>query len=112
MHRQRDFLSSIIFAAAVTTLAWGQIEMPAAGQASAQTAASTPDFSGICGHPYLPGFEPPVSGPGPVVNKSRRRQVFGTDGPFAPGTNAPLVCGRLYQSHLEPTGGRGCQDAG
>jgi len=24
MHRQRDFLSSIIFAAAVTTLAWGK----------------------------------------------------------------------------------------
>ena len=91
MHRQRDFLPSIIFAAGVATLAWGQIGVPAAGQASAQTAASIPDFSGIWGHPYLPGFEPPVSGPGPVVNKSRRRQVFGTDGPVAPGTNAPLV---------------------
>jgi hypothetical protein len=56
-----------------------------------QTAASIPDFSGIWGHPYLPGFEPPLSGPGPVVNKSRRRQIFGTDGPFAPGTNVPLV---------------------
>ena len=91
MHRQRDFLSSIIFAAAVATLAWEQIGAPAAGQAGAQTAASIPDFSGIWGHPYLPGFEPPTSGPGPVVNKSRRRQVFGTDGPFAPGMNTPLV---------------------
>ena len=91
MHRQRDFLSLVIIAAAVVTPAWGQIGVPAAGPASVQTAASIPDFSGIWGHPYLPGFEPPLSGPGPVVNKSRRRQIFGTDGPFAPGTNVPLV---------------------
>src|SRR5467141_4607926 len=91
MHRQRDFFSLIIIAAAVVTPAWGQIGVPAAGPASVQTAASIPDFSGIWGHPYLPGFEPPLSGPGPVVNKSRRRQIFGTDGPFAPGTNVPLV---------------------
>jgi hypothetical protein len=30
-----------------------------------------PDFSGIWAHPSIPGFEPPASGPGPVVNKSR-----------------------------------------
>jgi hypothetical protein len=29
-----------------------------------------PDFSGFWGHPSL-GFDPPLSGPGPVVNKSR-----------------------------------------
>jgi hypothetical protein len=34
-------------------------------------ATAIPDFSGIWSHPSLPGFEPPVSGPGPVLNKSR-----------------------------------------
>jgi hypothetical protein len=51
--------------------------MPALGQpvvpASAQGAASIPDFSGIWAHPYFPGFEPPASGPGPIVNRSRLR---------------------------------------
>jgi len=91
MHRQRDFLSLIVIAAAVVTPAWGQIGVPTAEPASVETAASIPDFSGIWGHPYLPGFEPPLSGPGPVVNKSRRRQILGTDGPLAPSTNVPLV---------------------
>jgi hypothetical protein len=36
-----------------------------------QIAASIPDFSGIWAHPYLPGFEPPASGPGPVTNRAR-----------------------------------------
>src|SRR5438552_13876794 len=40
---------------------------------SAGTAqGAIPDFSGIWSHPYLTGFEPPASGPGPVKNKSRR----------------------------------------
>jgi hypothetical protein len=30
-----------------------------------------PDFSGIWAHPTLPGFEQPLSGPGPVKNRSR-----------------------------------------
>ena len=37
-----------------------------------QTAATMPDFSGMWAHPFLTGFEPPLSGPGPVRNKSRR----------------------------------------
>src|SRR5262245_56513120 len=36
-------------------------------------SASVPDFSGLWSHPYLPGFEPPASGPGPVTNRSRIR---------------------------------------
>ena len=32
-----------------------------------------PGFLGIWSHPYLPGFEPPSSGPGPVLNRSRSR---------------------------------------
>ena len=54
--------------------------MPALGQTSAvgpassgmRGAGSIPDFSGIWVHPFWPGFDPPLSGPGPVVNKSRR----------------------------------------
>ena len=37
--------------------------------ALAQTAV-TPDFSGTWARPYV-GFEPPISGPGPVLNRSR-----------------------------------------
>src|SRR5580765_2909678 len=44
-----------------------------AATASAQTAAnapSIPDFNGLWAHAAL-GFESPISGPGPVTNKSR-----------------------------------------
>jgi hypothetical protein len=34
-------------------------------------APAVPDFSGIWAHPYLTGFEPPASGPGPVTNTAR-----------------------------------------
>src|SRR5258705_8450910 len=40
---------------------------------STKAAASIPDFSGIWAHPFLTGFEPPASGPGPVLNTSRSR---------------------------------------
>ena len=33
-------------------------------------AAPVPDFSGLWARPYI-GFEPPLSGPGPVLNRSR-----------------------------------------
>jgi hypothetical protein len=47
--------------------------------AAGASDATVPDFSGIWAHPYFPGFEPPASGPGPIVNKSRRRRD-GRDG--------------------------------
>jgi hypothetical protein len=74
MRRQRDCIVSVILAtAAAAAPAWGQTVGPAAVPATsgAQGAAPIADFSGIWGHPSLPGFEPPPSGPGPVVNKSR-----------------------------------------
>jgi hypothetical protein len=40
---------------------------------STKAAVSIPDFSGIWAHPFLTGFEPPASGPGPVLNTSRSR---------------------------------------
>jgi len=37
---------------------------------SAETAAPIPDLSGLWARQYI-GFEPPLSGPGPIVNRSR-----------------------------------------
>jgi hypothetical protein len=54
---------------AIAKPALGQEASSPAGQVN--RAVSVPDFSGIWSHPSLPGFEPPRSGPGPVVNKSR-----------------------------------------
>src|SRR5580692_8245188 len=45
---------------------------PALGQTAAPGAASIPDFSGAWAHPGI-GFGLPLSGPGPVRNKSRLR---------------------------------------
>jgi len=92
MNMQRDFLLLVTLAAAAATPCLGQTGAPAGPASSGtQSAASIPDFSGIWGHPYIPGFEPPLSGPGPVVNKSRRQQVFDADGRPLPAANAPLV---------------------
>jgi hypothetical protein len=52
--------------------------------------ASIPDFSGLWTKPHL-GVEPPQSGPGPVTNKTRRRQTFDIDGRPLPPATAPLV---------------------
>src|SRR5215475_13372667 len=70
----RDFLLLVTMVAAISTPAWAQAVSPAAGTAGsdARGAASIPDFSGTWAHPYLTGFEPPQSGPGPVRNRSRR----------------------------------------
>jgi hypothetical protein len=56
----RNFLSLV--AVVVAT-------MPAWGQAA---PLSVPDLSGIWAHLTWPDFEPPLSGPGPVTNRSRR----------------------------------------
>jgi len=73
MHRQRDFLLSVILAAAAASPALGQMVAPAVGPSNSATQgdAAIPDFSGVWSHPYFPGFEPPASGPGPVLNRSR-----------------------------------------
>jgi hypothetical protein len=69
-----------------------------------QGPASPPDFSGIWGNPYLYGIEPPPSGPGPVVNKARRRQTLDIEGRRAPAANAPLVSDatRLVGDYTNP----------
>jgi hypothetical protein len=75
--KRRDFVSLAILAAAVAMPAFGQTVALADGPANGGAhgaAPPIPDFSGIWGHPYIPGFEPPASGPGPVTNRSRQRQ--------------------------------------
>jgi hypothetical protein len=61
-------MRSIIIAVAGTAALFSS---PAFTQQPSQSTTSIPDFSGLWAHPYIPGFEPPASGPGPVVNKSR-----------------------------------------
>jgi hypothetical protein len=57
---------------AVAVLVATLVSSAAFTQQLSQSAASIPDFSGVWVHPYFPGLEPPLSGPGPVLNKSRR----------------------------------------
>ena len=68
----RDFILLVTMVAAISTAAWAQEVSPAARPtgSDARRAASIPDFSGTWAHPYLTGFEPPASGPGPVRNRS------------------------------------------
>jgi hypothetical protein len=59
--------SIVIVAAGAAALS----SSPAFTQQPSQGTGDIPDFSGLWAHPYFPGFEPPASGPGPLVNKSR-----------------------------------------
>ena len=72
--QRRHFLLGLTLLAVVSTPAWAQAVSPTTGAAGSgpRSAASIPDFSGVWAHPYLTGFEPPASGPGPVRNRSRR----------------------------------------
>jgi hypothetical protein len=63
---ERILLWLIILVAAVATLG-----------AAAPRAQGIPDFSGLWAHPFLTGFEPPESGPGPVTNRARRPSGVG-----------------------------------
>jgi hypothetical protein len=49
----------LVIVAAAPVPAWGQ------------SVSSIPDFAGVWTHPYWPGFDPPQSGTGGIVNKSR-----------------------------------------
>jgi hypothetical protein len=88
MFRYQQFISLLILVAAAAPAA-AQTVAPALGGAG--NATSIPDLSGMWGDPYIPSFDPPLSGAGPVLNKSRWPQIFGTDGPLTPGANIVLV---------------------
>src|SRR5215467_9255017 len=72
MNLRPQFLLAITLAGAVATPALAQTAAPSVGLSSSteQSTASIPDFSGLWLHPGL-GFGPPLSGPGPVRNKTR-----------------------------------------
>ena len=50
----------------------GLLSSSALAQQTSQGTASTPDLSGMWAHVSCCGFEPPVTGPGPVTNRARR----------------------------------------
>ena len=92
--QRRELLLLVTLAAATATPVLGQTPTPAVWPANSGTrsAAAVPDFSGLWAHPFYPGFELPLSGPGPVTNRSRRTQLFDVDGrPRLPGTKPLLV---------------------
>jgi len=68
------FTSIRFFALAAAMPARAQTATPAGGPADrgAQDTAAIPDFSGIWAHLTWPDVEPPLTGPGPVTNRSRR----------------------------------------
>jgi hypothetical protein len=74
MYEQRwEFILQVTLLAAAATPALAQTTAPAVGPAnSAHVASPIPDFSGVWTHPFWPSFDPPLSGPGPITNKSRR----------------------------------------
>jgi len=75
--RRREIFLCVALVAASWMPAPAQMVAVASPSGGQQSAASIPDFSGIWAHPFLTGFEPPAIGPGPVRNRSRRRDGVG-----------------------------------
>ncbi len=74
MNIQRGLLVLVILAAVAGPAAGQQAGTASApAKAGAPGATSVPDFSGIWRHGSLPWLVPPASGPGPVTNRSRRK---------------------------------------
>src|SRR6266550_5485971 len=72
MRMQRLLLCATLVAASALP-AFSQTLVRGPADRVAQSAASIPDFSGIWRHGSLPWLVPPASGPGPVTNRSRRK---------------------------------------
>jgi hypothetical protein len=81
------FLLELLFVA--PTLSFGQTVSPVAG--GTDRIASVPNFSGMWVHPYFPGIEPPASGPGPVLNRSRRPDGTGDSRRFVGDYTNPIL---------------------
>ena len=79
--------------------------MPAWSPAAGQNNASIPDFSGIWAHFTWPDAEPPLSGPGPVTNTSRR-DGYGLVGDYTNPILKPQAADAVRrQGELELSGG-------
>ena len=105
MNVQRlDLLFSVTVATMVTTATMGQSAVPAAAPANGATPSpaapggtSIPDFSGSWSHITLNGLELPLSGPGPVRNRSRLQ-----GGPQAGVGNIRQLVGDYTNPILQP----------
>jgi hypothetical protein len=97
-------LASLAVMAAAPAL--GQGAGPAVGAASTATpsAASVPDLSRLWANSLGPGFSPPASGPGPVLNKARQRAAVDIYGKPLSVTDAPIVSvgGRRVGDYTAP----------
>ena len=104
--QRRNFLLLATLAAAAATPALGQEATPVVGAASSvtQSAASVPNFSRMWSNSLGPGFSPPASGPGPVLNKARQRAAVDILGQPLNVTNAPIVSagGRRVGDYTNP----------
>jgi hypothetical protein len=98
MRRQRDILL-------LATLAAAAAATPALGQNAAHGAAPIPDFSRVWANSLGPGFSPPASGPGPVLNKARQRAAVDIYGHPLSGPSAPIVSagGRRVGDYTNPS---------
>src|SRR6266436_85150 len=97
--RSRDLLLLVTLATAAATPAPGQTAAPAVTptDTGAPSGASIPDFSGSWSHASLNGLELPLSGPGPVRNRSRLRT-----GPQAGVGNIRQLVGDYTNPILKP----------
>jgi hypothetical protein len=101
----RDFLVLAMAASSAGIPARAHAVEPATPSGNAaQTAAPIPELSGLWSHPYWPGFEPPTSGPGPVLNTSRMRQRYDGDGRPLSAAEAPLISrsAQFVGNHTNP----------
>ena len=94
MRSQRILLLLVALAAPAATCASAQRMEAANG--GGQSAALIPDFSGQWGRDML-FFEPPPSGPGPVINSVRN-----ADGTMVAPTHAVRLCKRWLGDHTSP----------
>lgn len=90
---RRDFVLLAMLATVVVTSALGQVPSAIPPDLSvAASATSIPNFSGKWVHPYFPGFEPPASELGPVLNRSRRaRDGVGNPNQFVGDYTNPVL---------------------
>jgi hypothetical protein len=106
MYRQRDFLLLAALAAAAATPAVGQDAAPAAAapKSATQSPASIPDISRMWSNTLGPGFGPPASGPGPVLNKARQKAAIDIFGRPLSAASAPTVSagGRRVGDYTAP----------
>ncbi len=90
LHRS-DIGLLVMLAVTAATPALGQTGAAAGTSSGTYSARSIPDFSGVWAHPYFPGFEPPASGPGPILNRSRLPSGVGNASQFVGDYTSPIL---------------------